>query len=159
MSITKILTLAGVEGEKIGTTVSPFYQLYDDSSGYTWAVDVDLGDGTEVMRGVAVASNNRELFYADQGKPVTLRRENNRWVVIGLSKTVKSYRHIMYVCFEDDLAEVIGDEMAGYTVRMLTYGELGNLVPDTGYGYFPYGVMGRFDAEGNLIEIIETRPA
>jgi hypothetical protein len=157
MSITKILSLSGVTGDITGVTVSPFYQLYDDANGYTWAVDVDLGDGSEVLRGVAVASNNRELFYADQGKPVALRKENNRYVVIGLSKTIKSYQHIMYVCFDDDIAQVVDDEMAGYKVRALTYGELGTLVPP-GYGAIPYGAMGRFDFEGNLIEIIESRP-
>jgi hypothetical protein len=158
MSIQKILSLATAAGDITGVTVSPFYQLYDDSNGYTWAVDVDLGDGSEVLRGVPVASNNRDLFYADQGKPVALRKENNRWVVMGLSKTVKSYQHIIYVCFEDDVAQVVGDEMRGYSVRMLTYGELGDLTPE-GYGSLPYGTMGRFDADGNFIEIIETRPA
>jgi hypothetical protein len=158
MSIEKILALQVAQGDVTGVTVSPFYELYDDSAGYTWAVDVDLGNGGEVLRAVPVASNNRELFYADQGKPVALRKENNRYVVIGLSKTVKGFEHIMYVCFQDDIAEVIDDEMVGYKVRALTYGELGELVPDTGYGYFPYGTMGRFDADGNLIEIIESRP-
>ncbi len=158
MSIENVLSLRTTEGDVTGVTVSPFYQLYDDASGYTWAVDVDLGDGSEVLRSVPVASNNRELFYADQGKPVALRQENNRYVVVGLSKTAKSYQHIMYVCFEDDIAEVVGDEMAGYKVRALTYGELGELVANTGYGFFPYGVMGRFAADGSLIEIIESRP-
>ena len=48
--------------------------------------------------------------------------------------------------------------MQGYKTRMLTYGEVGDLLPNTGYGYFPYGIMGRFDYEGNLIEMVETRP-
>jgi hypothetical protein len=159
MSIEKILTLSGVDSEMVGVTVSPIYELYDDAAGYTWAVDIDLGDGSEILRSVPIATNNREVFYADQGKPVALRKENNRWVVIGLAKTVKSFQHIMYVCFEDDVATVIDDEMRGYTARPLTYGELGELVPGTGYGYFPYGTMGKFDYAGNLIEIIPTRPA
>ncbi len=104
--------------------MSPFYELYDDNTGYTWAVDVDLGDW---QRSAAVASRwpatTRSCFYAEQGKPVALRKENGRYVVIGLSKTTSSWQHIMYVCFEDDVAEVIGDEMKGYKVRALTYGE------------------------------------
>lgn len=158
MSVNRIF-LTPEKGEMTGTTVSPFYQLYDDGTGYTWAADVDLGDGSEVMTGVPVASNNKELIYAEQGKPVALRRENSRWVVIGLSKTAKDFQYITYVCFEDDIAEIVGTEVQGYKVRMLTYGELGDLVANTGYGYFPYGVMGRFDNEGNLIEIVEMRPS
>jgi hypothetical protein len=160
VSISRILASSERDGagEIIGTTVSPFYQLYDDGSGWTWAVDVDLGDGSEVLRGVPVASNNRELFYAEQGKPVSLRKENNRWVVIGLAKTVKDLRHRMEVCFQDDIATVVSDVMEGYRTRLLSYGELGELLPNTGYGYFPYGTMGRFNAAGDLVEIIETRP-
>jgi hypothetical protein len=158
MSVEKVLTIQGTSGDATGVTVSPVYQYFDDANQYTWAVDIDLLDGSEVLRCVPIATNNREIFYADQGKPVALRKENNKWVVIGLSKTVKDFEHRMHVCFEDDIAQVVSDEMVGYKARMLTYGELGDLVPGSGYGFFPYGVMGRFDYEGNLIEIIETRP-
>lgn len=158
MSITKLLSLPSVTGDAIGVTVSPIFQYFDDGGNYTFAVDVDLMDGSEVLRNVPIATNNQDIYYADQGKPVALRKENGKWVVIGLSKTVKDYQHVMYVCFEDDVAEVISDEMQGYKTRGLTYGELGTLVPDTGYGYFPYGTMGRFDYDGDLIEIVETRP-
>jgi hypothetical protein len=158
MSLENLITLYAGANEAVGVTVSPIYQFYADGEKYTWAVDVDLGDGSDPLRCVPIATNNKEVFYADQGKPVALRKENGHWVVIGLSKTVKSWQHYMYVCFEDDIAEVIDDEMKGYNTRLLTYGELGDLMPNTGYGYFPYGVMGRFDYDGNLIEIIETRP-
>jgi hypothetical protein len=145
MSIRKIIDWAAsqAEGEMTGTIASPFFQLYDDAEGWVWACDVDIGQ-PEVLRSVPVASNNREIIYAEEGKSVALKKMNQgRWVIAGLAKTVRSTTHIIYVSFEEDL------------VRPFTYGELGALSPG-GYGSLPYGARGRFDAQGNLVEILES---
>jgi hypothetical protein len=152
MSIKKIIDMYidQAQGQIIGTTASPFYQLYDDSSGWVWAVDVDIGQ-PEVLRAVPVATNNRDLFYAEQGKAVALRREGGRWVVVGLSKTGIGTQHILYVCFTDDIPTIVDEETRGYIVRALTYGELAAY---GGYGVVPYGAQARFDAAGNFVEFL-----
>jgi hypothetical protein len=152
MSIKKIVDLSiyQAQGELIGTTVSPPYQLYDDSQGWVWAVDVDIGQ-PEVLRSVPIAANNRDLIYADQGKAVALRKENGRWVVVGLSKTSIGTQHILYVCFEDDIPTIVDEDTLGYTVRTLNYGELATY---GGYGVVPYGAQARFDATGSFVELV-----
>jgi hypothetical protein len=157
MSIRKIIDWAAAqsEGEMTGTIASPFFQLYDDAEGWVWACDVDIGQ-PEVLRSVPVASNNREIIYAEEGKSVALKKMNQgRWVIAGLAKTVRSTTHIIYVSFEEDLASIVGHTLTGYLVRPFTYGELGALSPG-GYGSLPYGARGRFDAQGSLVEILES---
>jgi hypothetical protein len=157
MSIQRVIEAAiqRTTGDTIGTIASPPYQVDDGQGGWTWAVDVDLGEEqngeTKVLTGVPIATNNRDVYYAEIGKPVALRKENTRWVVVGLSKTVKSASHLMYVCFEDDIATIVSDRMVGVTIRFLTYGELAAY---GGYGNVPYGARAKFDYDGNFIEFV-----
>lgn len=152
MSIKKIVdqSIAQAQGEITGVTASPFYQLYDDAQGWVWAVDVDIGQ-QNVLRSVPIAANNREIFYAEQGKPVALRKEGSRWKVVGLAKTANSTQHILYVCFTDDIPSIVDEETVAYVVRALTYGELATY---GGYGVVPYGAQARFDANGNFVEFV-----
>lgn len=156
MSLRKVIdwAIAQADGDLTGTIVSPFYQFYGDCSSWMWACDVDIGE-TEVLRNVPVASNNREIIYAQQGKSVALKKMNNgRYCVVGLSKTCRGLGHVIYVQFDEDLARVIGEDWTGKITRPLTYGELGTLMAG-GYGAIPYGAQGRFTPAGALIEILE----
>jgi hypothetical protein len=116
---------------------------------------VDLGD-EQVIRCVPVAANNRELIYAEQGRAVTLSRLNNgKWVITGLAKSLNSTVHYIYMSFTDDTYTILGKSLRGFIIRPLTYGELGTLVPPPGYGTLPYGVQGKFRADGTFVEIVE----
>lgn len=153
MSLRKIINWEGAkaQGEIVGTIASPFYQLYDDQNNFTWACDVDIGQ-EEVLQAVPIATNNRDILYADIGKPVSLARAGNgKYQIVGLAKTVRSTAHIMYLSAGESLGAVFSEETIGYTVRRLTYEEL-----DTcgGYGVVPYGACGRFDAAGSLVKLI-----
>jgi len=157
MSIRQIIDWAieDARSQRIGTIASPFYQYYDAVGHWVWACDVDLGD-EQVLRCVPVASNNRELIYAEQGRAVTLSRLNNgKWVITGLAKSLNSTVHYIYMSFTDDTYNILGKSLRGFVIRPLTYGELGTLVPPPGYGTLPYGVQGKFKADGAFVEIVE----
>jgi hypothetical protein len=156
MSLRKVIdwAIAQADADKIGTIASPFYQCYADGDAWLWACDVDIGE-PEVLRSVPVASNNREIIYAEQGKAVALRRMNDgKWCIAGLAKTCRGLGHVIYVSFEEDLARITGDTWTGQVIRPLTYGELGSAVGG-GYGALPYGAQGRFTPGGAFIELLE----
>ena len=157
MSIRKIIDWAieQTEWQKIGNIASPFYYYYDYAGHWVWACDVDLGN-EEVLRCVPVAANNREIVYAEQGRAVTLSRlGNGKWVITGLAKSLKSTVHFIYLSFSDDMYQINRKELRGYVIRSLTYGEIGELIAPYGYGTLPYGVQGKFRADGTFIEIVE----
>ena len=157
MSLRKIIDWAAAQasGDMIGTVASPFYQLFVDGDHWIWACDVDIGQ-PEVLQGVPVASNNRELIYAEQGKAVALKNLNGKWTIVGLAMTCRGLGHVTYVSFAEDRAHIVRDEWTGQSIRPLTYGELGELGGE-GYGVLPYGAQGRFTATGDLIAILETK--
>jgi hypothetical protein len=157
MSIRKIIDWAidDARNTMIGNIASPFYYYYDYAGHWVWACDVDLGD-ENVLRCVPVASNNRELIYAEQGRAVTLSRLNNgKWVITGLAKSLKSTVHYIYLTFSDDVFAIIGSKLKGFIIRPLTYEELGTLVQPPGYGTLPYGAQGKFKADGTFVEVVE----
>lgn len=159
MSIRQIIDWAieDSRSQMTGTIVSPFYQYSDYGGHWVWACDVDLGENLGVLRCVPVAANNRELIYAEQGRAVTLSRLNNgKWVITGLAKSLNSTVHYIFMSFTDDTYQILRKQLRGYIIRPLTYGELGTLVAPYGYGVLPYGAQGKFDAEGNFLEIVET---
>ena len=94
MSIRKIIDWAiqDQKSEMKGNIASPFYQYQDTAGSWVWACDVDLGGGEDnILRSVPVASNNRDVVYAEQGKGVSLSRMGSgKWAITGLSKTLNS---------------------------------------------------------------------
>jgi hypothetical protein len=157
MSIRRIIDLA-IEDTRTtlyGTVASEFYAYYDSNGNWCWACDVDIGED-EPLTCVPVASNNREIIFAQEGKGVNLTKTSSgKYQITGLSKTVNSTKHYIYLSASDDIFRIVRTEMVRFTVRKLTYGELGTLVPPYGYGVLPYGARGRFDYEGNFLGIVE----
>ncbi len=155
MSIRRIIDWAieQADGDMVGTIASDFYQLAGDDHNWMYACDVDIGQ-PEVLRKVPVATNNRELVYAQIGKAVSLRRMGaSGWCIVGLAKTCRGLGHLMYVSFDEDIATVMDTTWYGYRTRLLTLGEL-----DTygDFGKVPFGAMGRFDGLGNLLAILNA---
>jgi len=137
-----------------GTTASPIRMLHDDSNNFVYCVDVSLAGQDEPLRNVPIATNNRDIFYAEQGRAVELTvAGNNKWVVSGLAKSVTGLTHLIPLTFTDDGVDIGETVIKGYLVRPLSFGELGDLAPD-GFGQFPFGAQARFDAMGNLIELL-----
>jgi len=140
---------------KQGTTCSAIRRLYDDAENWVWCVDVNLPGQEEPLRNVPIATNNRDIFYAEQGRAVTLELTgDNKWVVTGLAKSIPGLTKLIPMTFTDDLVSVGTIIIKGYIVRPLTFGELGDLAP-SGFGQLPFGVQGKFDYQGNLVEILE----
>jgi hypothetical protein len=91
MSIRKIIDWEGLKAKTrlTGVIASPWYELYDDHNQFVWACDVDIGED-ELLRGVPVAHNNRDILYADIGKPVALEKVGQgKYQIVGLAKTIK----------------------------------------------------------------------
>jgi hypothetical protein len=155
MSIRKLIE-AGIYrsgGQITGQIVSPIRELWDDAQGMVFCADVDIGQD-EILRNVPIATSNRDIYYSDQGKSVSLEKMNNsKWVITGLSKNSKGLTHYIYMSFMDDIAKVTSTAWVGATIRPLTFGELGSLAP-LGFGQFPWGAVGRFDVEGNFIGLV-----
>ncbi len=143
-----------------GKVASDFYEVDDAAGGYVWGCDVDIGQPmtyedeygrtqtSTVLRNVPIAMNNREIFYAQVGWPVLLRRmSNSRFAVVGLGKSIKQTTEITYVRFTNGL-EVVSRETRGYYYRRLTLGELGTVEP---FGYLPFGSIGIFNAADDVL--------
>lgn len=126
--------------------------LSSDPDAWVYACDVKISDGI-TLYGVPISSNNRDVFYSQLKKPVTLSKNNGKWSVTGLSKVDFGFTHVTYVIFTEDIAEVISKGWTGYMTRPLTYGELGSVF-FAGYGWIPYGAMGRFTRAGVFIELV-----
>lgn len=157
MSLKKVIdwSIAAADGDLFGNIASPFYEYYDTSGQWTYACDVDIGT-EEVLKNVPVATNNKDILYAQEGMPVALRNMgSNKYAIVGLSKKVMGNTHIIYMTFTDSIGTIVSRETRGFTYRPLTYGELGTLVAG-GYGAVPYGARGKFDPDGNLVEIVRS---
>lgn len=157
MSIRRIIDWAIQDAKTVmtGTIASPFYEYYDDSGKWCWACDVDIGN-EEVLTCVPIATNNRDVIYAEQGKGVNLQKMNNgKWAVSGLSKTLNSTIHYIFLTLIDDMFVITGGKLIGFVFRPLTYGEISSVVIPPGYGTLPYGTQGKFKADGTFVEIVE----
>ena len=156
MSLEKIVDwgVAKADGELFGTIVSPFYEYVDTSGEYTYACDVDIGED-EVLRNVPVATSNRDIIYSQEGMPVSLKKMGpTKYAIVGLSKKVHGNTHIIRMSFTDSFGTIVSQTNSGYVYRKLTYGEIGSLFG--GYGTLAYGARGKFDYDGNLIELIRS---
>jgi hypothetical protein len=156
MSLKKVIdwSIAEADGDCFGTIASPFYEMFDTSSQWTYACDVDIGT-EEVLRNVPVANNNRDIIYAQEGMPVALKKMgNNKYAIVGLSKKVIGDLHILYMEFTDDFGSIVNTVTIANVYRPLTYEEIGQYYG--GYGAIPYGARGKFDYEGNLIELLRS---
>ncbi|MHA2164120.1 MAG: hypothetical protein ACXABF_17025 [Candidatus Thorarchaeota archaeon] len=158
------------DGESIGIITSTIYRRYDLSiDSYVWVVDVDLetapgnpnDNGKFTLEGVVIDDPSRDVFSADIGTQVRLRRrpEDNRYTVVGLAKIAPGTLSICLVTLDPcgTTLTSIGDPVIfGFIFRLLTYDELGDPLLNGGfsYGQLPYGTSGKFDSNGNLITLI-----
>ena len=158
MSLREIIDwrIAEADGNLFGTIASDFYQFYDTEGQWVWACDVDIGQD-QPLRNVPVANNCREILYAQIGMPVALTQMGpTRYAITGLSKKIQSTTRIIYVSFADAFGSIVNVINKGFIYRLLTYGEIGTLMPGMGYGLVPYGLRGKFDMQGNLIELLRS---
>lgn len=161
MSVRKVVELASVQsGDLVGRIASDFYQIEDPTGQWTYACDVDIGQDTGIddedddgiLKNVPVAYNNKDILYADVGKPVALKRVGTGgYEIIGLAKHCIGATHIQYVDLTDQFGAVVSEETKGIVVRMLRYEELSIYAS---YGVLPYGVFGRFNLDGTLQKIL-----
>jgi hypothetical protein len=147
-----------------GTVASAFYQLYDSVEGWVWACDVDTGTEqtiedingdevtTTVMTGVPIATNNRDILYAQQGWPVTLQKmAGNKWSIVGLAKSKIGTNVYIFVTFDQGFGSSTRKITLGKYTRLLTYEELGVYGL---YGDIAYGAVGRFNiSDDSFVEI------
>lgn len=131
-----------------GKALTPPALVATDGYNLTYAVDVDIGQG-RILRNVPIAKGNQDVFYADAGNAVRLRRGNaGRWEVVGFTKEAPgSYKRVPVNLSALTVGPI---EDLSLLSRMLTFGELSTLGP--GWGYTVWGARGIFRG-GSLIEI------
>lgn len=165
MSIYDLISsvLSSTEATIPGKVASDFYEINDVEGGYVWGCDVDIGQSmtytdktgrqqtTSVLQNVPIAMNNREIFYAQVGWPVLLRRmTTSRYAIVGLGKSIKTTTEITYVSFTNGV-QITSRAVRGFYYRRLTLGELG----DNGqFGTLPFGAIGVFNAaDDSLVRV------
>jgi hypothetical protein len=158
------------DADSTGFTSSVVYRRYDNAlDAYVWVVDVDLevassnpnANPLEPLIAVPVDDPSRSVYSADIGTQVNLRRrrEDNRYVVSGLSKYAAGTLSVCLVQLTPcgtALTSIGNPVLFGNTIRPLNYDEIGTPALNGGfaYGEIPYGASGKFDIDGNLIKLI-----
>ncbi len=149
--------------EEIGVIASPIIKVFDAQlEKFVWAFNVDLQRASsnpnapafEPLKAVPVDDPSREVYDADVGTQVKLRRrpEDSKYVVSGLAKFAPGTLSVCLVTISDS-AIIINDPVTyGNTIRLLTYDEIGSL--GGVYGNLPYGTVGKFDINDTLILLI-----
>lgn len=151
--------------EVIGTCASPSYKWFDVTlAQYIWVMDVDLGvdgnrpDATVILKAVPIADASHGVHKAGPGTRLRLRRlESKRtYEIIGVASIVNGQVVVVEVTYDDSGITVGATQTFGSQYRRLNYSELGNPALNGGflYGSLPYGTMGKFDANGNLLTVV-----
>ncbi len=134
--------------EMDGRVISRPQLKFTDGLGVTYAVDVDIGRPDAPLKAVPLARANRDLFYAEVGSPVRIRRTAaGQWEVVGFSREMPGTFTQVAVNLLDFTFGAAQD--LSLIARPLTYIELSILGT---YGAIPYGAVGLF-RDGELIEI------
>lgn len=152
MTVLTNLTQAQIDAnatELNGKVLSRPALLVTDGDALIYAVDVDIGDGTNILRNVPIARANRDLLYAEPGNPVRLRRTaGGRFEVTGFSGEMPG----SFERFAVDLGDASFGPLESLTLEVvvLGYGDLATL--GGGYGVIPYGAAALYRG-GVLIEL------
>lgn len=149
--------------DAIGVIASPILKVFDSTlQDFVWAYNVDLERASSnpnapeftTMKGVPIDDPSREVYSADIGTQVKLRRriEDSQYVVSGLAKFAPGTLSICLVTITDNDIIVSDPVTYGNSIRLLTYNELGSF--GYTYGDLPYGSVGKFDINGTLVQLI-----
>ena len=151
--------------EVIGTSASTSYKWFDVTlNQYIWVMDVDLGvdgnrpDSTVIIRAVPIADASHGVHKAGPGTRLRLRRleAKRTYEITGVASIVNGQVVVVEVTYDDSGITVGTAQTFGSVYRRLSYTELGTPALNGGfsYGQLPYGVMGKFDANGNIITVL-----
>ena len=152
------------QSDMIGTSMSPAYRWYDSAlAEYLWVMDVDLTvDGTRpdsgtIVKAVPIADASHGVHKAGPGTKLRLHRTNTKrtYEIIGVAAVVSGQIFVIEVTYGGGQYTVGTPTTFGSTWRALTYTELGTPALNGGftYGSLPYGTIGKFNAENQLIYV------
>lgn len=144
--ITRVASRAVTQAadEMDGRVLTRPVLAHTDGLGQVAAVDVEIGDASQVLRNVPLARANRALTYADIGSAVRLRRSGaGQWEVIGFSREFPGTYTRTVVNLIDFSSGPAQD--LSRSDRALTYIELSIFGT---YGVIPYGAVGGFVGGG-----------
>lgn len=150
MSVLTYFTQAIVKDsitEVDGKTLSSPSLLIGEGGHEVYVVNVDIGQ-KDPLYNVEVSRGNKDLFYADVGSPVRLRRTaSGLFQVVGFSKEMPGTFIRIPVNLETFEFGVIED--LTITTRKLTYEEL---MDYGGYGVVAYGAVALY--KGTVLQEI-----
>lgn len=152
-------------GEVIGTAVSPAYRWYDAAlKEYLWVMDVDMSrdgsrpDAANIVKAVPIADASHGVHKAGPGTKVRLWRSTltRSYEIIGLAAIVNGQVTVIEVTYGASSITIGSPTTFGSTYRLLNFTELGDSANNGGYSYgaLPYGTMGKYDADGNLLTVL-----
>jgi len=151
--------------EIIGTSASPAYKWFDVGlKQFIWVMDVDLDlsgtrpDSAQIVKAVPIADASHGVHKTGPSTKLRLRRLEARrgYEIVGVAAIVNGQIVVVEVTYSDVGITLGATQTYGSTYRPLTYTELGTPALNGGfaYGQLPYGVMGKFDANGNLLTVL-----
>lgn len=155
------------QGEVIGVCVSPAYQGFNAAlNTWTWVMDVDLGgDGTRpdsdtVAKSVVIADASHGVHKVGPGTKVRLRRTEltRSYEIVGVAALTAGQVHVVEVTYYSEGYSLGATTTYGATYELLNYDDLGDAASNGGYVYgkLPYGTLGKYNAQGNLLYVIVT---
>lgn len=153
--------------EIIGTAISVVYKWFDKAlNKYMWVMDVDIAkegsrpDTNAILRSVPVADASHGVHKAGPGAKVRLRRMSLKrsYEIVGLAAITNGQVHVIEVTYSDTGYTQGATSTFGSTYTILNYDDLGDSASNGGftYGKLPYGTLGKYDAQGNLLYVIAT---
>lgn len=153
--------------EVIGTSTSNAYKWYSEALGsYLWVMDVDLGgdgsrpDANTIVKAVPIADASHGVHKVGPSTKVRLRRLNihSTYEIIGTAAIVNGQSHVVIVTYMNNSYAQGATTTYGSTYRLLNYDDLGDPVANGGstYGKLPYGTLGKYDAQDNLVYVLLT---
>ena len=159
--LIKLIDSRLVKGETMvtGTSTSPAYRWFDDAlTAYLWVMDVDLGNEWSVLYAVPIADASHGVHKVGPGTKVRLARAANRrtYEIVGVASIVAGQVSVVQVTYSDTAISLGAPQTFGSVYRPLNYTELGDSANNGGYAYgeLPYGTLGKFDADGNLVSVL-----
>lgn len=152
-------------GEVIGTCVSPTYRWFDqDVQSYIWVMDIDLSrdgsrpDAGNIAKAVPIADASHGVHKSGPGTKVRLWRSSltRSYEIIGLAAIVSGQVSVSEVTYGASSIVIGSPTTFGSSYRLLNFSELGDSANNGGYSYgtLPYGTMGKYDANGNLLTVL-----
>ena len=127
-------------------------------------MDVDVSrdgsrpDAGNIAKAVPIADASHGVHKAGPSTKVRLWRSamSKSYEIIGLAAIVNGQVSVIEVTYGASSITIGSPSTFGSSYLLLNYTDLGDSANNGGYSYgtLPYGTMGKYDADGNLLTVL-----